>query len=535
MKVAFLYPERLGTESAPGSNAWAVSGEHTASGKAMLASDPHMEFSLPSPWYLVHLTAPGLNVTGASLAGVPAVVIGHNDRIAWGVTNLEFDMQDLYSERVDAQSGTYVYQGRIQAARLEREAIPVKGAAPVDLLTMSTRHGPLILNDDNQTYSLRWMPGELTGMDFPLLALNRAGNWEEFNNALRRFSGPAQNFIYADVDGNIGHHVAGPVPLRGTCSGDVPNDGPSGTCEWNGTIPYDDLPQVYNPPSGIIVSANQNPFPANYKHPVSGVFAPPYRARQIRARLKAKEKLAIPDMLSIQKDVYSSPLNFISKQMDWAWKARAASNLPSREAVAFLRAWDGQMESGPAPVIAALLYEEVRKSAAKSAAPDAAAEYGSRMAPSVIERLLKERPNDWFKEGYDDMMVNALASAISRGTELFGSSISRWDWGRFSRAELRHGVLGGLPLLGRYVNIGPAPMSGSAHSVKQITDRLAPSFRMVVDFADFDASVANVTTGQSGQVFSPHYKDQWPAYYNGTGLPMQFQKVTAIETLVVAP
>jgi penicillin amidase len=157
------------------------------------------------------------------------------------------------------------------------------------------------------------------------------------------------------------------------------------------------------------------------------------------------------------------------------------------------------------------------------------------LAPSVIERLLREQPEGWFKEGYDDMMVYSLASAVARGTELFGSGISRWNWGAYNRADLRHGVLGGIPLLGRFVNIGPLPMSGSAFSVKQVTDRLAPSFRMVVDFSDLDASLANTTTGQSAQLFSPHYKDQWDAYYYGTGLPMQFQKVTAVETLVVTP
>ncbi len=533
-KVAYLYPPRLSNEAAPGSNAWAVAGARTATGKAILATDPHLEFSLPSPWYLVHLTAPGLNVTGASLPGVPAVLVGHNERIAWGAANLEFDLQDLFRERIDAQTGAYVHQGRIEQARLEREAVPVKGSAPAEMITLVTRNGPLLVSDGNESYTLHWMAEETDTFDFPFLDLNRAGNWEEFNAALRRFTGPAQNFVYADIDGNIGYHVAGPVPVREGCGGDIPADGTLGTCRWTGTIPYDELPHVYNPESGIIVSANQNPFPAGYKYPVAGVFAPPYRAEQIRARLESRPKWTAREMLAIQKDVYSPPLHFLAQEAARAWEKHPASNEQSREAIAALREWDGQMERGPAPVAAMLLYEELRKAAAKRASPDAADNYASRLAPSVIERLLRERPPDWFSD-YDELLVNSLAAAIREGERALGSRVARWDWGAFHQFELRHPVLGGIPVAGRFFNLGPVPISGSPFSVKQITPRLGPSFRMVVDFSDLDASLANILTGQSGHVLSRHYKDQWPGFYNGDALPMQFRKVDATATLTVAP
>jgi penicillin amidase len=300
-------------------------------------------------------------------------------------------------------------------------------------------------------------------------------------------------------------------------------------------IPYDDLPQVYNPPSGIVISANQNPFPADYKYPVAGVFAPPYRAQQIRALLASQPKWSAPEMRRIQTDVYSPPLHFLAGEAVKAWEKNPATNAQSREAIDALRNWNGQMEpGGPAPVVANFLYEQLREAAAKRASPDADDEYNARLAPSVIERLLRERPPDWFPN-YDELLVNSLAAAIDQGGRLLGSSVPRWNWGAYSRVEIQHPVFKGIPLVGRYFNIGPLPMSGSPYSVKQVTQRLGPSFRMIVDFSDLDASLANITTGQSGQIFSPHYKDQWDAYYNGTGLPMRFRNVSATETLTVLP
>jgi len=340
-KVEFLYPARTGTEVAPGSNAWAVSGAHTASGKPILAGDPHLEWSIPSPWYLVHLKAPGgdapLDVTGASLPGIPAVILGHNRRVAWSVTNLEFDVQDLYKEQVDAQTGRYQVNGQMRQAALEHDWVGVKGQKPVQSDTWLTEHGPVFLNDEGRNYSLHWSAADVTNMEFPFLALNRAGNWDEFNQALKRYSGPGQNFVYADVDGNIGYHAAGVLPNRQGCRGDVPADGSANNCTWSGVIPYEDLPQVFNPESGVIVSANQNPFPGDYRYAVNGGFAPPYRAGEIRTLLSRREKWKPEDMLGAQKDVYSAYLHFLAKAAMEAWDKRPSSNRQVREAAEALR------------------------------------------------------------------------------------------------------------------------------------------------------------------------------------------------------
>lgn len=534
-KVGYLYPARMGTEVVPGSNAWAVSGAHTASGKAMLANDPHLGYSLPSTWYMVHLKAGDLDVAGASLPGVPAVIIGHNRNIAWGMTNLEFDMQDLFREQVDGQSGRYVYKGQVEQARVERNVVRVKGQKAAEVVTLGTRHGPLFASDGNVSYALQSVVAGSTGeMDFAFLALNRARNWTEFNAALERFPGPPQNFVYADGEGNIGYHVAGQVPVRAAeCGGDVPVDGVTGACEWVGLIPYAELPQVFNPASGIIVSANQNPFPADYKYPVAGVFAAPYRAKQIRDRLTAGKKWTAERMVGLQRDVYSPFLDFVGKAVVKAWEKKPGRDAGSAEAVAELRKWNGQMEKGlAAPMVAALVYAEMRRAVAERAAPGMGAEYAARAAGPVMEKLLRERPGGWFAD-WDAWMVERLEKAVVVGAEVQGSSVARWDYGQYVELEIKHPVLGGLPFVGSYFNVGPVAMSGGASTVKQFTGGVGPSYRMVVDFGDLEGSLAGLTVGQSGHFLSRHYRDQFEGYVNGEGVRMQFGGVEEEGRVVV--
>lgn len=534
-KVAFLYPPRTGYEIQPGSNAWVVAGSLTASGKPILANDPHLEFSLPSTWHMIHLRAPGLNVTGVALPGIPGVIVGHNERIAWGVTNLQFDVQDLYREQIDSQSGRYVFRGAVEQAHLERTAIGVKGENPSLFEQWVTRHGPVFLSDEGRYYSLRWAAAE-PGYQFPFLDLDRARNWQEFTSALARFAGPGQNFVYADVDGNIGYHATGLLPIRPQgCAGDSPADGASGDCEWQGFIPFDDLPSFYNPKSGVIVTANQNPFPADYQYPAAGDFAAHYRATEIRAMLGRHAQWKPSEMLAIEKDVYSDFDAFLAAQIVAAYDAKKPDNPQVRDAVALLRNWTGQMEKGSAPgMIVELTYQALRKAAADRAAPGLDAEYEWPGAPAVIESLLRERPPGWFSD-YDALLVQSLGEAISDGTKIQGSKISRWDYGRYNQLRISNPVLGSLPWIGKFFNIGPLPMSGSPTTIKQTTRRLGPSMRMIVDFSDLDRSLENITIGESGQPFSQHYRDQWNAYYGATSFAMQFNRVEAKQTLTVRP
>lgn len=533
-KVNLLFAVRAGNEAQPGSNAWAVSGAHTASGKPLLANDIHLDYGLPGVWYMTHLEAPGLDVVGVALPGAPGVIVGHNQRIAWGITNLQFDVQDLYIEQLNERTGQYLYQGHMEQARLERERIRVKGQPPVELLVWVTRHGPLFATEGGDRMALRWIAEDPSIFQYPVVEYDRAQNWSQFTTALGRFPGPGSNFVYADTEGNIGYHVVGKLPKRRGYDGDVPVDGSSGQFDWDGYIPFDQLPAVFNPSRGIIVSSNQNPFPPDYPYRVNGDFAPA-RSRQVLDRLSRHDGWRADQMLAIQTDVYSKPLEFVASQAVTAYGKRNGRDRDLDLAVGLLREWNGQMDKDlAAPFLATLLYQHVRTAVAMSASPGSGEAYDYRLAPNVVEQLLRQRPAGWFRN-YDEMLVEALGDAVEEGRRNQGRDLRRWRYGAYWKVTINHPVLHQIPLLGRYFDIGTVSMSGSATTVKQTTRQLAPSMRMDVDLSNWERSLLNVQIGQSGQIFSRHYKDQWEDYYNGRSYPMQFGAVRATSTLEFRP
>ena len=533
--VEVLFPPRSGAEVQPGSNAWVLAGSRTASGKPLLSNDLHLEYSVPGIWYMTQLEAPGIDVSGVALPGTPGVIVGHNRRIAWGITNLQFDVQDLYIEKLDERTGRYVYKGAVEHARAEREIIRIKGQPATEQVTWVTRHGPLFVTEGSQVMTLRWAAAEPGLMQFPILDINRAENWKDFTTALSRFPGPGSNFVYADVDGNIGYHAAGKLPKRHGYLGDLPVDGSSGDFEWDGFIPFDELPQSFNPPAGMIVTANQNPFPADYPYPVSGNFAAHHRLLQIRNLLTARKGWRAEDLIAVQKDVYSSFDHFIARQLVAAYDHRNAHVASLDTVVNLLRGWNGQMEKSLiAPFVTTLAFQHIRTAMVERAAPGKALAYDHPMSRAVVEKLLRERPPLWFHD-FDEMLLRALVDAVEEGKRMQGSDVHKWQYGRWLRVLIDHPVIHQVPGIGSYFDIGPVAMSGSPSSPKQTTARLAPSMRMNADLSDWDRSLLNVTIGQSGQIFSNHYSDQWEHYYYGQSYPMQFGKVAAKSTLQFTP
>ncbi len=572
VKVRTLFPATQGQYVSPGSNAWAVSGAHSADGKPMAANDPHLAYGVPGTWHLVQLKAPGLDVSGAALPGLPAVITGHNQNIAWGVTNLQADVMDLYLERMDQRTGRYLFQGKVEQAQLDRQWIGVRDRKPVEVDTWVTRHGPVVIEENGKNYSMRWTAAE--GFEFPFFDIDRAANWQQFRAALGGFWSPAQNFIYADRAGNIGYQAAGRVPIRRDFEGEAPLDGSSGQFEWSGYIPFEQMPSLYNPASGIVATANQNPFPPKFPYAVEGSFADKYRIDQIRALLGRKKKLNVGDMLSVQKDVYSAYDYFLSRQVLAAFAQLGSRDALVRAAVPVLRRWNGQMDKDQAaPMMTGLLNDQIgttlvvsllqpalNKAIAaklksqpqnyhnKTGKPGGSAIGYRGLAasgpaipsivprPQIIEMLLRSRPRGWVaRDDWNAWLLENFGSALQTGRAAQGTPVSKWRWGRVLQWHFEHPVGKNLPLVERFFDIGPVPMSGSGTTVKQTTGTLGPSERMVVDLGDLDKSVQNLVLGESGFVASGHYKDEWPAYYVGKSFPMEFDHVDAKEILRIRP
>lgn len=518
-----LFPVRTGLEPQPGSNAWAISGAHTKSGKPLLAGDPHLQFTLPGIWYEVHLQAPGLDVAGASIPGAPAVILGHNQSIAWSATNLHFDVTDLYREEINLPAGVSRFGNQLERLRVEQEIVKVRGEQAVPVSVVSTRHGPLIGVDAGQQVSVRWTAAEPGGFTFPFVDLNAATNWSEFRAALSRYAGPAQNFVYADKQGNIGYQAAGRLPIREGYSGDVPADGVSGRNEWKGFIPFDELPSRFNPPSGYVITANENPFPPDYKYPVSGYFAPHYRARQIRARLEKRQKWDAAGMSSVQRDVYSAFSHYLGKELARVGKSRGGRNPSMAEASELLANWNGLMEpDAPQPYIVSLAYQHIRKAVVDRAAPGRGALYEQSIGQAVVERLLRQRPKEWFGD-FDAMLLRAFTDALNEGDRIVNLNPGRWRYGSRNQLRLAHPMLGNLKWIGGLFSIGPVGMPGSPSTVFQFNGRVGPSMRLIADLADWEGSTLTTPTGQSGMVLSGHYRDRWDTYIGGGEIPWHFK------------
>ena len=320
-------------------------------------------------------------------------------------------------------------------------------------------------------------------------------------------------------------------PYGETDDGDVPVDGASGANEWEGYIPFDDLPRAYNPSNGYVVTANQNPFPADYPYRVNGQFASQYRSRQILDMLRAGGgKLKPEDSLRIQKDVYSGFNKFLARQVAAAYEKHGAVSPLFTDAVAMLKTWDGQMDQDRAePFITQLVFQYLRKAAAERASPGSGAAYDAENAAfssSDVERLLRERPADWFAD-YNQLLLRCLSDAMDEGRRIQGADPKHWRWGRYMFLDVAHPVGSRIPVIGRYFNVGPVPMSGGATTVKQTTRKLGPSERMDASVGNWEDSLLELPIGESGHFASSHYMDEWDAYYAGRSFPMQFGKVEA--------
>jgi penicillin amidase len=529
---------RLESEMLLGSNNWVVGGARTASGKPLLANDPHLALGLPPIWYAAHLkTRDGaVDVAGVTFPGAAGIVIGHNGQIAWGVTNFGPDVQDLYVERFDESGRRYRVGDVWEEATAITEVIRVRTGALGDVEErevsfLETRHGPIVRDTGETKYALRWTAlGDASEMP-AFFHLNRARTWDEFRAALGRYPGPMQSFVYADTAGNIGYYAAGLVPVRASGTGDRPYDGTNGDGAWTGFIPFDRLPSAYNPEAGFVVTANNrivgDSVPEFYTHE----WIAPFRGRRITDRLAGATGLTAADMNAIQNDVYSYPDAVFARELARMAAPRASATGGDadewREIAERFGSWDGMLsvESVPAAIVTAtrrVFFERVMR----AKLGERAKEYQWFGRDSLYTWMVEERPERWLPPDAGSWEALALESYRAAKGDLaarLGEDPAEWRYGRANTFTLAH-PMGRLAGLSTLLNLDTFEVGGGPHAVKAIgvMRGWGPSMRLVVDLADVDRTTLVLPAGQSGHHASPHYADQTEAWRVGETFPFPF-------------
>jgi len=542
--------------TAVGSNNWVVSGEHTATGLPLLANDPHLGIQMPSIWYEIGLHAPGMNVAGFSFAGVPGVIIGHNDYIAWGVTNVGPDVQDLYIERVNPSNpNQYEYMGEWQEMEVITERILVNGGEPVELPVRITRHGPIlneVVDGESDVLALRWTAQEPNAIFHAFMRLNRARNYEEFRAALRYFDVPAQNFVYADVEGNIAYQMPGRIPIRGEGMGLVPVPGWTGEHEWEDFIPFEELPALYNPEPGYIVTANNSVVDESYPYFINYHWADGDRAQRIQEmhqqEIDAGGELTVDDMTRIQMDGKV----LLAESYIPLLQGLRSDEPRVQAALERLRGWD--MQADPQSVPAALFeifYMQLAEVVMADEVGEARDVYlGNGDAQRIFFHTIAGQPDAaWWDnvttdavETREQAIMQALENTVAWFEENVGDDAEAWTWGELHTATFVSQPLGlsGIGVIERLVNRGPYPVGGSKSAVNATSwsweepaaVRGLPSLRMVLDLSDFDNSRGIHTTGQSGHPYHPHYDDFIPLWQAGEYHPLWFSAGAITEATV---
>ena len=561
--TAFIGEFEAETVEITGSNNFVVNGSHTASGKPILANDTHLEFSMPGIWYMLHLTAPGWNVAGFTFPGCPLVVIGHNDRIAWGFTNSNADVQDLFVETMNpANPLQYKANGKWLDAQTREEVIHVRGKEDVNLQVITTRHGPIVKRDSqdaNRAYALQWTMMEAGSLDFSYPLLGAATDWNSFLEVMRKIDGPGQNGVYADVDGNIGYIMAAKIPIRASGHGEVPVDGSNDNGEWTGYIPFDDLPKALNPPDGVIATANARTAGPAYKYFLTERWAGPERTERMYELLSGRKDLKVSDANAVQNDIVSLPDRFLAEQVLAASAVVKSGDARTNALLGALRDWDGRataesaqtsfMELTRHALIRHLLSPYLGAGPVKEYElwePDADYDDVWWRDKIFLQNVLTQRPAGWLPQefhSYDELLIKCADEAAGHvlGNASAGGAVrdlSAAAWGHFHLLEMFH-PLGQKPPLRAFLSIGPMGQSGTLDTVRAMGYRHGPAMRFVADLSNFDNSLMEIPAGESGQPGSRYYRDEFEDWFGGRGIAAPFsagafQKVKA-HSLTLVP
>ncbi|MBX7166640.1 MAG: penicillin acylase family protein [Pirellulales bacterium] len=522
-----------------GSNNWAVAGSKTASGKPILASDPHLGFRLPSLWYAAHVSVRGKNVTGVMFPGNHTVVIGHTDHHAWGITNMQADAVDYYVETVkDDDARQYLHRGQWKTMDVVTEKIAVQGQGEVELQVESTVHGPVVSREGGRVVTLAWPGTQPTSDALAFWKGQRVETLEGFLDALDLIKVPNLNICYADVEGNIAIHPCGSLPVRLPGQGRVPMDGASGDYDWQGMIPSNRLPLSVNPPEGYVGSANGRPSPQGYPYYLGWMWDDSYRTRRMHDVLQTANKVTIADMQKLQYDTHDKCAERFLPVLLASLTGAEMTDPLAKAARAALADWDFVADpEAIAPAIWLRWFEEYRDGVwrdewARRGIEQPGGSWGysgnNRREPmlEVLEFLTLEQPNSpWFdvadtaaQETRDDVARAAFGRAVGKLKMQFGDDVNQWVWGKIN--ILRIGSLTEQPELAR--EGGPVP--GTAFTLNPGSNvghvGGGASWRMLVDFSQPDASLGVYPGGQSEDPTSPHYDDLMPLWAAGKYVDM---------------
>jgi penicillin amidase len=520
------------------SNNWVVAGARSDSGKPMLANDPHRTIAVPSLRYLVHLHAPGWNVIGSGEPGLPGVAIGHNDRIAWGLTIVCTDQADLYMEETNPADGSKYRVGeRWEPMTIVREKVVVRGEPrPVEVELRFTRHGPVIHEDPrrHRAFALRWSGSEPGGAAYlGSLSVDRVRSWQEYRAALKGWKIPALNMVYADIDGNIGWVAAGLTPIRNGWRGLFPVPGASSSYEWQGFLEVKDLPQAFNPPSGYIATANHNILPKDYRHEIAYEWAAPYRFQRIRQRLEEQKRFNREDFQSIQHDNTSLPGQELARLV----RKLDIKDVKIRPHAELLAAWDGSLEreSQAGPLYGFWLAELLEEFYSPHV-PRKLREFVTKRGVGipVLLAALTKPDKTWFgdnpEQARNRLLLRTFMRALENTRKKLGDDPRHWAWGKLHTTPFRHPLARLGPAYAQAFNLGPVPRGGDGVTPNatpynaQFEQTHGASYRQIFDLADWDRGLATSVPGQSGQPGSPHYADLLPLWAKDQYFPLAFSR-----------
>jgi len=509
----------------PGSNNWVISGAHTASGKPLLSNDMHLGLNEPNIWYMADLHAPGFHAAGVTLPGMPFVIAGHNEHVAWGFTALYGDVQDLYLEKI--QDGKYEGDdAQWHPLKIDHETIHVRGRKDVNYDVRLTGHGPLIdpiFTKDPRPIALKWTLYDSALNSIPIYEINTASNWTEFTAALMQWCWPTQNVVYNDDQGHIGYHAVGRMPLRPGGIASIPIS--DKTHEWQGYIPFDDLPNAFDPPSGFLATANARVTSEKSRYPLTNEWADPYRAERVYKLLQGRDHLTPADMLAVQTDIYSEMDQELAHRLASAIDHSANVDDRLRKAADLLRNWDGRLttDSVAASIEVNARYTLRPMLLEPKLGKDLAASYRWSESNFAEEEIVMHASPEWLPAQYKDwdaFLAAAVRRALKDGNA--PSDLSKWTYGSWHFVEIEHPLSGFLPLIGRRAGTGKQPLSGDTLTVKQVGESFGPSQRFTMDWSNIDGSTETISLGESGNPYSPYYRDQWNDYYNGRTFALPF-------------